>query len=218
MEELKRLRKAKGLSQAKLAALADLDPSTVSQIETGARRANTRTLEKLAAVLGVEVSELFPKGQAPLPLEDRPSLEEFHAKAGCTTDWLLKPASEWYAAFRAKSREEAREKLLRIAREVEEEYLAIEPELFDAMKREKALDPDNVWRRGSCHTLWQAAVGRYIQVWDAVPRALADTDDPPPEPDFPTVGVGGGSLISMRDEEMEELLEKRSADKDYALS
>jgi transcriptional regulator with XRE-family HTH domain len=75
MEELKRLRKARGLSQAKLAALADLDPSTVSQIETGARRANSRTLERLAAALGVEVRDLFPLGQVPLPdfEEGRPS-------------------------------------------------------------------------------------------------------------------------------------------------
>jgi transcriptional regulator with XRE-family HTH domain len=66
MEELKRLRKARGLSQAKLAALADLDPSTVSQIETGARHANMRTLERLAAALGAEVGDLFPLAQAPL--------------------------------------------------------------------------------------------------------------------------------------------------------
>jgi transcriptional regulator with XRE-family HTH domain len=69
MEELRRLRKEKGLSQAKLAVMAGLDPSTVSQIETGARRANTRTLERLAAVLGTEVADLFPKAQAPLPLD-----------------------------------------------------------------------------------------------------------------------------------------------------
>jgi transcriptional regulator with XRE-family HTH domain len=61
MEELRRLRKEKKLSQAKLAALADLDPSTVNQIETGTRRANMRTLEKIAGVLGVEVADLFPK-------------------------------------------------------------------------------------------------------------------------------------------------------------
>lgn len=81
MEELKRLRKAKGLSQAKLAALADLDPSTVSQIETGARRANMRTLERLATALGAEVGDLFPLDQAPLPdLEDErrgPSLQSW---------------------------------------------------------------------------------------------------------------------------------------------
>jgi transcriptional regulator with XRE-family HTH domain len=80
MEELKRLRKGRGLSQAKLAALADLDPSTVSQIETGARQANTRTLERLAGALGAEVADLFPKAQAPLPLDESavwaPLLEE----------------------------------------------------------------------------------------------------------------------------------------------
>lgn len=75
MEELRRLRKEKKLSQAKLAALADLDPSTVNQIETGTRRANMRTLEKIASVLGVEVSDLFPKAEAPLwsdePVKER---------------------------------------------------------------------------------------------------------------------------------------------------
>jgi transcriptional regulator with XRE-family HTH domain len=88
MEELRRLRKARGLSQAKLAALADLDPSTVSQIETGARRANTRTLERLATALGAEVADLFPKGQPPLPdfedgrLMDRPEVREWLREQG----------------------------------------------------------------------------------------------------------------------------------------
>ena len=67
MEELRRLRKAKGLSQAQLAVMAGLDPSTVSQIETGARHANMRTLARLAAALGSEVADLFPLEQAPLP-------------------------------------------------------------------------------------------------------------------------------------------------------
>lgn len=71
MEEIRRLRRERGLSQAKLAALASLDPSTVSQIETGARRANARTLERLAEALGAEVADLFPKVQPPLPeIED----------------------------------------------------------------------------------------------------------------------------------------------------
>lgn len=67
MEEVRRLRRERGLSQAKLAALADLDPSTVSQIETGARQANARTLERIAGALGAEVADLFPKVQPPLP-------------------------------------------------------------------------------------------------------------------------------------------------------
>lgn len=77
---LKRFRKAKGLSQAQLAVQAGLDPSTVSQIETGARRANMRTLEKLAAAFGVEIGDLFPKTQAPLfaarPADDDPRRPE----------------------------------------------------------------------------------------------------------------------------------------------
>lgn len=75
MEELRRLRKLRGLTQAKLAVQADLDPSSLSQIETGARHPTTRTLEKLAGVLGVEVRELFPLEQATLPLERARTLE-----------------------------------------------------------------------------------------------------------------------------------------------
>ncbi len=67
MEELRRLRKERGLTQAQLAVQAGLDPSSLSQIETGARRPNTRTLEKLAGVLGVEVAAFFPQGQSRLP-------------------------------------------------------------------------------------------------------------------------------------------------------
>jgi transcriptional regulator with XRE-family HTH domain len=219
-QEIRRRREEKGWSQAKLGVLSGTGPSGISQIETGRRNPSAATLQRIAEALEVEVAELFPKAQAPLPLEDGPSLEELHAKAGCATDWLLKPADEWYAAFRAKSREEAREKVLRIARQVEDEYLAVEPELFDAMRREKALHPEKVWRRGSSHALWQAAVSRYIEVWDAVRRALAKTDDPTddssfppavqlPEPDFPIADVDGG-LVGKSNEELEEILEKRS--------
>jgi transcriptional regulator with XRE-family HTH domain len=68
MEQLKRLRTARGLSQAKLAARADLDPSTVNQIERGARDASPATLWKLAQALDVSLAELLedtgPKGVA----------------------------------------------------------------------------------------------------------------------------------------------------------
>lgn len=73
MERLKRLRTDKGLSQARLAARAGLDPSTVNQIERGARDPSPATLYKLADALGVGLAELLedeaPKAQAPLPLE-----------------------------------------------------------------------------------------------------------------------------------------------------
>src|SRR5215208_4054815 len=73
MEQLKRLRAEKGLSQARLAARAGLDPSTVNQIERGARDPSPATLHKLADALEVGLVELLedeaPKAQAPLPFE-----------------------------------------------------------------------------------------------------------------------------------------------------
>src|SRR5215212_2018495 len=87
MEQLKRLREKRGLSQVKLAARADLNPATVNQIERGARNASPGTLRKLAEALGVSLVDLiegdYPKVQAPQPsLEDAAQSEAFqHALA-----------------------------------------------------------------------------------------------------------------------------------------
>lgn len=66
MERLRRMRTEKGLSQARLAARAGLDPSTVNQIERGAREASPATLRKLADALDVGIADLLeeasPKG------------------------------------------------------------------------------------------------------------------------------------------------------------
>jgi transcriptional regulator with XRE-family HTH domain len=59
MDQLKRLRREQGLSQAKLAALADIDPSSMNQIERGAREPSLGTLRKLAGALDVSVAELL---------------------------------------------------------------------------------------------------------------------------------------------------------------
>ncbi|PLS85039.1 MAG: hypothetical protein CYG60_14720 [Actinobacteria bacterium] len=67
--EVRRLREERGWSQAKLAAGADMAVSGISQIETGVRSPSAATLSKLARAFGVEVADLFPKAQAPLPLE-----------------------------------------------------------------------------------------------------------------------------------------------------
>src|SRR5918995_379843 len=73
MEQLKRLREERGLSQVKLAARADLNPATVNQIERRMRNASPGTLRKLADALEVSLYELMeeeaPKVQAPLPLD-----------------------------------------------------------------------------------------------------------------------------------------------------
>ena len=69
--EIRRAREARGWSQAKLAAGADMGVSGISQIETGARNPSVVTLSKIADALGIEVVDLFPKPQMPQPsLED----------------------------------------------------------------------------------------------------------------------------------------------------
>jgi transcriptional regulator with XRE-family HTH domain len=73
MDQLKRLRTEKGLSQAKLAALADIDPSTVNQIERGAREPSPATLRKLAQALDVSLAELLEDASPKAPR--RSSLE-----------------------------------------------------------------------------------------------------------------------------------------------
>src|SRR5215212_3386089 len=83
MQDVRRLRQEKGWGQKELAFHANLAQSVISEIETGKRSPSARTLRKLAGALEVEVADLFPKGQVPLPLDDAPSLEELHAAAGC---------------------------------------------------------------------------------------------------------------------------------------
>jgi transcriptional regulator with XRE-family HTH domain len=65
--EIKRLREAKGWSQTRLAAEAGMSVSGISMIENGYRNLSTTTLARLAEALGVEVRDLFPLAQAPLP-------------------------------------------------------------------------------------------------------------------------------------------------------
>lgn len=80
MEQLKRLRTEKGLSQARLAARAEVDPSTVNQIERGAREASPATLRKIAHALDVSLFELLeddsPKAEPSLPFSPEPSEAE----------------------------------------------------------------------------------------------------------------------------------------------
>src|SRR5215203_295452 len=85
--EIRRLREAKGWSGAQLAVYAGMAPSAVSQIETGKRNPNSGSLAKIAKALEVEVRDLFPKVQAPLPLEDgklmdRPEVQEWLREQG----------------------------------------------------------------------------------------------------------------------------------------
>jgi transcriptional regulator with XRE-family HTH domain len=70
MRELTRIREERGLSQQGLADASGVNKATINQIERGRRSPNLETLEKLAGALAVEMGDLFPKAQAPLPLEE----------------------------------------------------------------------------------------------------------------------------------------------------
>ena len=66
-KEVRRLREAKGWSQAKLAVETGMAVSGISQIENDRRNPNSATLTKLAKALEVEVADLFPLEQPRLP-------------------------------------------------------------------------------------------------------------------------------------------------------
>ncbi len=70
MERIRQLRRERGLSQAKLAVKAGMDPATLNRLERGKGNPNLQTLERVAKALDVEVADLFPKTQAPLPFEE----------------------------------------------------------------------------------------------------------------------------------------------------
>jgi transcriptional regulator with XRE-family HTH domain len=66
MDRIRQLRKERGLSQVKLAVMADMDPATLNRLEQGKGNPNLKTLERVADALGVEVADFFPKATASL--------------------------------------------------------------------------------------------------------------------------------------------------------
>ena len=70
MDRIRQLRKERGLSQAKLAVMADMDPATLNRLERGTGNPNLKTLERVANVLEVGVADLLGKAKAPLPFEE----------------------------------------------------------------------------------------------------------------------------------------------------
>ena len=147
--EIRRLREARGWGQTKLAAAADMAVSGVSQIENGHRNPNSATLIKLARALNVDVADLFPKVQAPLPLDDAPLLEELHDKAGCETDWLVRDEGNWQAAWPQDPR--PREAMQRV-RETATEFARLKPLLVE---RERQLRPSHRGLSGPYKRAWQ---------------------------------------------------------------
>lgn len=53
------LRKAKGFTQERLAADADIDRVALANIETGKRRPTVTTVHRIAVALGVRIEDIF---------------------------------------------------------------------------------------------------------------------------------------------------------------
>ncbi|GAA0575807.1 hypothetical protein GCM10009416_13140 [Craurococcus roseus] len=66
-KNLRRLRRARGLSQEELAGRAGLNRNYVGMIEREENAATVDVLERLASVLGVRVPELLDDGDAAAP-------------------------------------------------------------------------------------------------------------------------------------------------------
>jgi transcriptional regulator with XRE-family HTH domain len=111
-EQIRRLREEKGWTGVQLAVKAGMAPSAVSQIETGKRNPNSASLVKLANALGVDVGDLYPKAQAPLPLEAETLMTQPHVQR-----WLR----EQGAKLALTSEEEFSELVLGMDLEVDED-------------------------------------------------------------------------------------------------
>ena len=86
IENLKALRTAKGLSQAKLSELADLSPSIIGDIEVGRRNPTLTTIEKIALALDIPVQQLFYDSEADYPLSAIESREELRSSERLFTE------------------------------------------------------------------------------------------------------------------------------------
>ncbi len=65
MDELRRIRKLRGLTQDELARTTGVNASSICQIEKGRRAASLYTLEALADALDCEIRDLIPPGYTP---------------------------------------------------------------------------------------------------------------------------------------------------------
>src|SRR5215207_8517509 len=101
MDELRRIRKERGLSQQRLAELAKVDKVTIVHIEGGKVSPKVETLEKLASALEIEVADLFPKVQASLfrELPDSAVQEERRPSLRSWIDFTRRTADRWEAEF-----------------------------------------------------------------------------------------------------------------------
>ena len=68
-EKIKRLRKAKNLTQEQLAEMVNIAPKNLSKIEVGASFVSAETLDNLVVALDTTTEELFANNHIKLPEE-----------------------------------------------------------------------------------------------------------------------------------------------------
>ena len=165
-EEVRRRREELGLTGAQLALRADMAPSAVSQIETGKRTPNSTSVIKLAAALGVEVADLFPKGQVQLPFEYPvpDSLEEALEWAGASTRLLALPRKEFEELYADATPEE----VARLNQDLVQEQQLIKPILYQWRTMPASEE------RSKLYALWQESLIRMLTATNAAEMADAN--------------------------------------------
>lgn len=90
-----KFRKARGLSQSRLAELMEVEQPTIQRWESGSRRPSAQRMVELARVFGVNASELFSEGE---PVALGPSIFlKGEVAAGQWAETYKLPEDEWKA-------------------------------------------------------------------------------------------------------------------------
>jgi transcriptional regulator with XRE-family HTH domain len=131
VDELRRMRKERGISQAELAARSGVDRSTISQIESGSREPQSSTLRRLAVVLGVGAGDLLA-GDDPRFRTER-EIEEALPRVMR----MLEGVDEEVSRIRRRLYEE-REEVPNTAGVLEELRRVVSPEFFEGLLRSEA--------------------------------------------------------------------------------
>jgi transcriptional regulator with XRE-family HTH domain len=214
---LRVLRAERGLTLREAAALTDVRPGTLSELERGVRRPHDVTLSRIAKGYGVPVEELLEeepalagKAEAPgeagpdkHPAEEHeaerrvPSLGELLERAGASTRWLALPDEGWLAASQDLGKAAAGERLIQVAREQFEEILSVLPYLLTGrdFRDEPALTPETV------------------EAWNTMTRSrlrtLGDLERLAEDPEAPTEQKHYAELLTLLYEDVGRHLDER---------
>ncbi|MCM8788285.1 MAG: helix-turn-helix transcriptional regulator [Candidatus Omnitrophica bacterium] len=87
---IRKIRKSAGITQEELSRKAGIDPSFISHIERGTKKASIETIFKIANALEVSVEELFSK------IPRAPSHKDKNFSFGKRIEMLVKDTDEEY--------------------------------------------------------------------------------------------------------------------------